>query len=204
MAEEKNRVTRRGFGKAVAQAGGLAAAAPVLAAGFAPGQAAGAPAGQAPGTAAARPAAGPVVVGNYAMVDRIRFGGIGLGGRGMGDLQQLLGDERVQFVAIADVKESARENVKSYVDGYYGNNACQMHRDAAEVLARKDIDALLIATSDRWHGPMGIWAAQAGKDMYIEKPATMSIMESYALADYVRRYGIVYQSGCQRKNQYAF
>jgi predicted dehydrogenase len=204
MAEEKKRVTRRGFGKAVAQAGGLAAAAPVLAAGAAPGQAAAPPAGQAPAQAAARPAAGPVVVGNYAMVDRIRFGGIGLGGRGMGDLHQLLGDERVQFVAIADVKESARENVKSYVDGYYGNNSCQMHRDAAELLARKDIDALLIATSDRWHGPMGIWAAQAGKDMYIEKPATMSIMESYALADNVRRYGIVYQSGCQRKNQFAF
>ncbi|MCE5310731.1 MAG: Gfo/Idh/MocA family oxidoreductase [Acidobacteriales bacterium] len=192
MAEEKKRFTRRGFGKAVAQAGGLAAAAPVLAA------------GQAPGPGAERPVVGPAIVANYGMIDRLRFGGIGLGGRGMGDLRQLLGDDRVQFVAIADVKESARENVKSFVDRHYGNNACQMYRDPADLLARKDIDALLIATSDRWHGPMGIWAAQAGKDMYIEKPATMSIMESYALADNVRRYGIVYQSGCQRKNQYAF
>jgi predicted dehydrogenase len=138
------------------------------------------------------------------MVDRIRVGGIGIGGRGMGDLTQMLGDDRVQFVAIADVQERAREAVKSYVDGFYKNTACQMLRDPAELLARKDIDALLIATSDRWHGPMGIWAAQSGKDMYIEKPATMSIMESYSLADNVRRYGIIYQSGCQRKNQYAF
>ena len=203
MSEEKKRVTRRRFGKAVAQAGAVAAA-PMLAAGAALGQPASPAPSPAPGPASSGPAAGPVVVGNYAMVDRIRVGGIGLGGRGMGDLRQMIGDDRVQFVAIADVRESARENVKSYVDGYYGNNACQMLRDPAELLARKDIDALLIATSDRWHGPMAIWAMQSGKDMYIEKPAAMSIMESYSLADNARRYGIVYQSGCQRKNQYAF
>jgi predicted dehydrogenase len=79
-----------------------------------------------------------------------------------------------------------------------------MYRDPAEILARPDIDALLIATSDRWHGPMAMWAAQSGKDMYIEKPGAMSINESYAVADNVRRYGVVYQSGCQRKNQFAF
>ncbi|MDE3167885.1 MAG: Gfo/Idh/MocA family oxidoreductase [Acidobacteriota bacterium] len=198
MAEEKTPVTRRGFGKALAQAGAAAAAAgPLL--GQAPAQAP-APAGQAPG----QPAMGPVVVGNYSMTDQIVFGGIGIRGRGMSDLRQLLGDSRVKFVAIADVRESAREMVKSTVDNYYKNNDCVMYRDPSEILARKDIDALLIATSDRWHGPMAMWAAQSGKDMYIEKPAAMSIMESYALADNVRRYGVVYQSGAQRKNQYAF
>ena len=60
----------------------------------------------------------------------------------------------MQFVAIADVKESVRESVKSYVDGIYGNKECEMIHDVAELLPRKDIDALLIATSDRWHGPM--------------------------------------------------
>ena len=199
MAETKKKVTRRGFGKAAAGAA-AAAASPVLVAGAAAGQAQSPAPAQAPGP----PPVGPVVVGNYAMVDRIRVGGIGIGNRGMSDLRQMLGDERVQFVAIADIRESARESVKSYVDGYYKNNACQMHRDPAELLARKDIDALLIATSDRWHGPMAIWAAQSGKDMYVEKPGAMSIMESYALADNVRRYGVVYQSGAQRKNQYAF
>jgi len=107
-------------------------------------------------------------------------------------------------VAVADIRESAREMVKSTVDNYYKNHDCVMYRDAAEILERKDIDALLIATSDRWHGLMAMWAAQSGKDMYIEKPGAMSIMESYAMADNVRRYGVVYQSGCQRKNQYAF
>ena len=143
-------------------------------------------------------------VGNAAQTDTITVGGIGVAGRGSGDLRQLLADERVKFVAIADVQESRREYIKSTVDTYYKNNNCVMYRDPAEILARKDIDALLITTSDRWHGPMAIWAAQCGKDMYCEKPAAMSIMESYALADNCRRYGIVYQSGCQRRNLFAF
>jgi len=189
MAKEKLTVTRRRFGKALAQAGAAAAAA-----GSAQGQIATPGPGQF----------GPVVVGNYAMSDQLVFGGIGIRGRGMADLRQLLGDQRVRFVAVADVRESAREMVKSTIDNYYKNHDCVMYRDPAELLARKDINALLIATSDRWHGPMAMWAAQSGKDMYIEKPAAMSINESYALADNVRRYGVVYQSGAQRKNQYAF
>ena len=199
MAEQKRSVTRRRFGRALAHAGAAAAVA-----GAVPNQAPGqSPGGQAPAPPGAAPI-GPVVVGNYALNDQLVFGGIGIRGRGMSDLRQLLGDSRVRFVAVADIRESARETVKSTVDNYYKNHDCVMYRDAGELLARKDIDALLIATSDRWHGPMAMWAAQSGKDMYIEKPAAMSIMESYALADNVRRYGVVYQSGCQRKNQFAF
>ena len=179
MAEEKQRVSRRKFGKALAQAG-TATAAAAAAAGSALAQAPATPApAQAPAAPAA-PAMGPVVVGNYGLNDQIVFGGIGIRGRGMGDLRMLLGDSRVKFVAIADVRESAREMVKSTVDNYYKNNDCKMYRDPAEILARQDIDALLIATSDRWHGPMAMWAAQSGKDMYIEKPGAMSITESYA------------------------
>ena len=186
MAKKHGKVTRRGFGKALAAA--TAAAAP----------AAGQIATPAPGQF------GPVVVGNYRPVDQIVMGGIGIRNRGMADLRMLLGDDRVRFVGIADVREDAREMVKSTVDGYYKNNDCKMYRDASEILGRPDIDALLIATSDRWHGLMAMWTAQSGKDMYIEKPGAMSINESYMMADNVRRYGIVYQSGAQRKNQYAF
>ena len=189
MAEEKQGVTRRNFGKALTTAGAVAATAAPLAAQIAsPG------AGQF----------GPVVVGNYALNDTLTFGGIGIRGRGMSDLRMLLGEQRVKFVGIADIRESAREMVKSTVDGYYKNSDCKMYRDPSEILARTDIDCLLIATSDRWHGPMAMWAAQSGKDMYIEKPGAMSINESYAVADNVRRYGVVYQSGAQRKNQFAF
>jgi predicted dehydrogenase len=189
MADKQGKVTRRGFGTALAASTAAAAAAPPAAAQIAstsPGQ------------------FGPVVVGNYRPIDQIVIGGIGIRGRGMHDLRMLLGDERVRFVGIADVREDAREMVKSTVDGFYKNNDCKMYRDASEILARQDVDALLIATSDRWHGLMAMWAAQSGKDMYIEKPGAMSINESYTMAENVKRYGVVYQSGAQRKNQYAF
>ena len=116
MAEEKQPVTRRGFGKAIAQAG-AAAAVPAVLASNAAGQIASPAAGQS----------GPVLVGNYAMVDQIRIGGIGVRGRGMADLRMMLGDERVRFVGIADVRESAREMVKSAVDKHYGTNDCVMY-----------------------------------------------------------------------------
>ena len=124
MAEELKRFSRRRFAKAVAQAGAAAATvAPMLAQ---------VPAGQAPAAPAAPagPTFGPVVVGNYGISDQIRFGGIGIRGRGMADLRLLLGDPRVRFVGIADVRESAREMVKSTVDKYYKNNDCKMYRDA--------------------------------------------------------------------------
>jgi len=188
MTRDSKTVTRRGFARSVVYAGAVAGT-PIFTDGSA----------QAQATPGATPPAAATVP-----LDRIRFAGIGIGTRGMYDLQRLITDDRVHFVAIADVKESVRENVKSYVDGVYGNKECEMVRDVAELLPRNDIDALLIATSDRWHGPMAIWAAQSGKDMYSEKPGAMSIMESYALAENVRRYGVIYQSGCQRKNQFAF
>lgn len=207
MAEETKFVSRRKFGKALGAGAAAAAAAPVLA--QPPAQGGGQPpaGGPAPSGGPASPGPGqfgPAVVGNYSQLDQIRVGGIGIRSRGMADLRQMLGDERVKFVAIADIRASAREMVKSTVDGFYKNNECEMYEDPSQILERKDIDALLIATSDRWHGPMAMWAAQAGKDMYIEKPAAMSIAESYALADNVNRYGVIYQSGCQRKNQFAF
>jgi predicted dehydrogenase len=189
MADERNGVTRRRFGRSLARAGAAAAVGGPLT-------------GHAAGQAPVQPGAG--ASGPIAPNDQLVFGGIGIRSRGTYDLTRLITDARVRFVAVADVRESARENVKSFVDKHYGNNDCKMYRDPAELLARPDIDALLIATSDRWHGPMAMWVAQSGKDMYIEKPGAMSINESYAMADNVRRYGVVYQSGAQRKNQFAF
>ena len=163
MAEEKQGITRRRWGKALAGTAAVSAGTMLGQAqnqgppSQAPGQA---PGGQAP----AQPAIGPRVAG-VAINDQLVFGGIGLGNRGMHDLRQLLSDPRVRFVAIADVRDSAGEIVKSTVDNYYKNSDCVMYRDPAELLARKDVDCLLIATSDRWHGPMAMWAAQSGKDM---------------------------------------
>jgi predicted dehydrogenase len=132
--------------------------------------------------------------------DRIVMGAIGIGGRGTEDLKVLLADQRVQMVANCDIREDRRESVKSMIDSANGNRDCKMYGDAQDLLARPDIEAVLIATSDRWHTLMSIWAAEAGKDIFCEKPLSMTIAESYALAETVHRYGRVYQAGCQRRN----
>jgi len=132
--------------------------------------------------------------------DRIVMGGMGIGSRGQSDLRALLSYGQVQFVAICDVRNQRREEVKSLVDQRYRNRDCVMYDDQFELLARQDIDAVLIATGDRWHTMLSIIAAQHGKDVYCEKPCSMSMAESWALRDAFRRYGRIYQAGCQRRN----
>lgn len=132
--------------------------------------------------------------------DRIVMGGIGIGSRGAYDLQTFLKYKDVQFVAVCDVRNERREAVKSMVDKTYGNQDCAMYQEHEELLARQDIDAVLIATGDRWHAPLSILAARYGKDVYCEKPCSMTIAESQALAENFRRYGRIYQAGCQRRN----
>jgi predicted dehydrogenase len=132
--------------------------------------------------------------------ERIVMGGIGIGSRGGYDLGIFLRQPEVQFVAIADVRRIRREAVKEMADQKYGNQDCAMYWDMFELLGRDDIDACLIATGDRWHTQASIVTAQAGKDMYCEKPCSMTISESRALADQIARYGRVYQAGTQRRN----
>ncbi|QOY88400.1 Gfo/Idh/MocA family protein [Paludibaculum fermentans] len=138
--------------------------------------------------------------GAIAPSDKITFGGIGIGSRGAHVLSKLLNVEQARFVAICDVRNSRRETIKSTVDQKYGDHGCQMYSDQYELLARQDIDAVLIATGDRWHTPLSIIAAQHGKDVYCEKPCSMSIEESWALGAAFRRYNRLYQAGCQRRN----
>jgi predicted dehydrogenase len=75
-----------------------------------------------------------------------------------------------------------------------------MYGEQEELMARRDIDALLIATGDRWHTPLAILTAKAGKDVYCEKPCSMTIQQSRALADTFQRLGRIYQAGTQRRN----
>ncbi|MFM8577364.1 MAG: Gfo/Idh/MocA family protein [Planctomycetaceae bacterium] len=132
--------------------------------------------------------------------ERIVVGGIGIGRRGEYDLGCFLEQPDVVFAAIADVKQARREAVKKIADTKYGNTNCTMHRDFREVLERKDIDAVLIATGPNWHGLMAILAAKAGKDIYCEKPCTKNIAETLIHRDTMRRCGTVFQAGTQRRN----
>ena len=138
--------------------------------------------------------------GGVAPSERIVLGGIGIGGRGGYDLGCFLHEPDVQFVAVCDVKEARRQAVKKMADTKYGNSDCATYRDLRELLAREDIDAVLIATGPNWHAAASILAANAGKDMYCEKPCTKNIAQSLALAETMRRTARVFQAGTQRRS----
>ena len=138
--------------------------------------------------------------GAVAPSERVVVGGIGIGGRGTYDLGCFLEQKDVQFVAVCDVKEKRRTAVKKIADEKYGNENCATYVDFRELLDRKDIDAVLIATGPNWHATMAMHAAKAGKDMYCEKPVTKNISQSLILAETMRRTGRVFQAGTQRRN----
>jgi predicted dehydrogenase len=132
--------------------------------------------------------------------DRITLGGLGIGGRGARDLRSFLSQPDVQFLAICDVRDERREAIKSMADKHHGNRDCAMYSDMHDLWARDDLDAVLIATGDRWHTLLSILTAKSGKDVYCEKPCSMTIAESRALADSYQRLGRIYQAGTQRRN----
>jgi hypothetical protein len=138
--------------------------------------------------------------GGVAPSERIVLGGIGIGNRGTYDLGCFLEEPDVQFVAICDAKAARREAIKKKADAKYGNQDCAMYRDLRDLLARSDIDAVLIATGPNWHATASIMAANAGKDVYCEKPCTKNIAQSLALAETFRRTGRVFQAGTQRRS----
>ena len=113
--------------------------------------------------------------GIVAPSERIRLGGIGVRNRGGKVLGAMLEQPDVEFVAIADVRADSREKVKKMADAKNGNDRCDTYIDMHELLDRDDIDAVLIATGDRWHAPAAINAIQAGKDVYCEKPCGITI-----------------------------
>ncbi len=130
--------------------------------------------------------------------ERILLGGIGLGGRGTAVLNWMLAEPDVQFVAICDARKVRREKIKNIVDSKYGNTDCALYDHIRHFLAeRTDIDAVLIATGDRWHALASIMAMRAGKDVYCEKPSCMTIAEGQAVVETARKYGRVFQSGTQ-------
>jgi hypothetical protein len=176
MHKERYHLSRRGFLKTAAKAGALLAMPQVI-----------------PGTVLGKD-------GGVAPSERIALGGIGIGSRGGYDLGCFLHEPDVQFVAVCDIKASRREAVKEMVDVKYGNRGCATYIDMRELLARNDIDAVLIATGPNWHATASILAAKAGKDVYCEKPCTKNIAQSLALAEVFRRTGRVFQAGTQRRS----
>jgi len=138
--------------------------------------------------------------GAVAPSERIALAAIGQGPRGSYDLGNMIGEKDVRFVAIAEVRRDRREATKRMADAKYGNTDCAMYRDLREMIARPDIDAVLVATGDRWHTMGSILCAQAGKDVYSEKPCGLTIGQCQDLAAAMKRHGRVFQCGTQRRS----
>jgi predicted dehydrogenase len=140
--------------------------------------------------------------GAVAPSERIVMGGIGIGGRGSYDLGAMLNERDVQWVAVCDVLKSRREAAKNMVDSKQGTKDCAVYGDLRQLLAeRKDVEAVLIATGDRWHALASTLAMRAGKDVYCEKPACLTMVQSQMVVETARRYGRVYQTGAQRLSE---
>ena len=138
--------------------------------------------------------------GAAAAGERITLGVIGFGPRCKYDLAAMLKLPDLQCVALCEVLAGRREEGKAAIDGHYGNKDCRTYRDFREMLERKDIDAVLIATGDRWHAPASILAAKAGKDVYSEKPCGLTIGWCQELAATMKATKRVFQAGTQRRS----
>ncbi|MBI2681009.1 MAG: Gfo/Idh/MocA family oxidoreductase [Candidatus Solibacter usitatus] len=131
--------------------------------------------------------------GKIAPSDRIGFATIGLGGMGTGDTESALAQPGVELVAIADIYQGRLDRAKEV----HGNSLFTT-RDYREVLARKDIDAVIIATPDHWHSQISIDAMNAGKDVYCEKPMVQRIEDGKAVIAAQKKTGRIMQVGSQR------
>ena len=145
--------------------------------------------------------------GNAAPSNRIGVGLIGKGLMGSGHLHRLVGDRDVQVLAVCDVDRLRCEEGKHRVEETYAAErssgtyrGCAAYNDYRELLARVDIDAVVIVTPDHWHALQAIDAAKAGKDIYCEKPISITVRQGRRLAETVRRYGRVFQTGTQYRS----
>jgi len=145
--------------------------------------------------------------GNVAPSNRVTAGLIGHGLMGRGHLRRLAGDRDLQVLAVCDVDRLRCENGKRHVEQTYAAHrstgtyrGCAAYNDYRELLARPDIDAVVIVTPDHWHALQAIDAAKAGKDIYCEKPISITIRQGRRLVEEVQRYGRIFQTGTQYRS----
>src|SRR5262245_1012956 len=142
--------------------------------------------------------------GVVAPSDKIVFGSIGVGSKGTGDLRAWLAKDDVVVKAVCDVREASRQSAKALVDARNGDTNCAMYNDFRELLARPDIDAVNIATGERWHTLIAIEAARRRKHIFCQKPLALTVEESKAIREAVQRYGVSFQLGAQQRSSALF
>jgi predicted dehydrogenase len=136
--------------------------------------------------------------------DRIAVGLIGAGPQGQAVTKGFLVEDDARVVAVCDVKSDQRLKARDLVDEHYEDRSCAAFSDFREVLARPDVDAVIVATPDHWHVLIALAAVRAGKDVYLEKPMGLSVAEDQALRAAVRETGRVFQFGTQQRSSAFF
>ncbi len=136
--------------------------------------------------------------------NKINVACIGVGGMGDANMKSFLGQDEAKVVAICDVDTKHAKQAQSSVNRYYNNKDCAVYSDFRELLKRDDLDAVMIATPDHWHGIIAIAAAQKGLDIYGEKPLAYNIPEGRAIVDAVEKYGIIWQTGSWQRSERNF
>jgi predicted dehydrogenase len=169
--------------------------------------------------AAAATLGGPLLVSRAALgddkktpaSDRLGVGFIGVGTQNRGHLNYFLGQKDVQVLAVCDVDTNRRDNAKKTTEDRYAEavksgqyKGCNGYNDYRELIARPDIDAVVIATPDHWHTIIALEALKEGKDVYCEKPLTLTIHEAKLLVDTVRKLERVFQVGSQQRSSNEF
>lgn len=164
------------------------------------------------GAVAAVPAIVPsTVFGATAPSNRITMGMIGMGLMMGGHFRSMLGRSDVQVLAVCDVDKRKREGAKQQAERKYAEKmasgeykGCDAYLEYEEVCARSDIDAVFVITPDHWHAMCSLAAIKAGKDVYCQKPMTLTIKEGRLMSDACRQYGTVFQVGSQQRSEWAF
>lgn len=154
------------------------------------------------------------VLGQDAPSNKLTIGFIGTGNNGTNWMRRFLRDSRVRVIAVCDVNREGggywdgtirgREPARRLVNEHYGDNSCLALADFREVIRRDDIDSIYIGTPDHWHALIAIAAASAGKDIYGQKPLSLTVREGRAMADAVKTAGIVWQTGSQQRSDRNF
>ncbi|MBN2307598.1 MAG: Gfo/Idh/MocA family oxidoreductase [Candidatus Hydrogenedentes bacterium] len=142
------------------------------------------------------------LLGAAAPSNRIAVGMIGVGSRGRQHIIELFRNhkERARVVAVCDVNRANCDEATKMLAEMYKEDSCATHEDYGELLARDDIEAVIIAVPDHWHALTAVAAAQAGKPLYSEKPLAYTVAEGQAMVEAVKRFGVAFQHGTQQRS----
>ena len=164
------------------------------------------------GAALALPTLVPsTVFGQNAPGNRITVGLIGMGLMMGSHHHIMLGRDEVQVVAVCDVDRNKRERAKTQTERAYGAKrssgtykGCDAYNEYERIIERKDIDAVMVITPDHWHTMISLAAMKSGKDVYVQKPMTLTIREGRLMSDAARQYSAILQVGSQQRSERAF